>query len=305
MEATPTPPLSPEQADMATDLAAKLVERLRLQGMGKAAPPLPSLPAQSEAQKTEAAANDWPVAAETKAQDRGPTAAIAERENTSPPPSPQAEALSKEMTSRTINGATEGKEEGKRVDLRLARSGLSPEVKRRLVELFATFHTVSNVVAMIEKEFGLILDARQAIVFNADHYACRMGKTLRAYFDKVREHHIGHVSKVAISHQAQRLRLLSGIVEKAEKSKDFNAALKGLELAAKEMGGMMDASVARKVEHSGAVAHVHGTVEDARAEVAMRLRSMVEALPPPDPAPQAIQDAEFSAVSDEDAPPPA
>jgi hypothetical protein len=80
-----------------------------------------------------------------------------------------------------------------------------------------------------------------------------------------------------VSHQAHRLRLIGDIVSKATTAKDFGNALKGLELAAKEMGGL-----GTVVEHKGIVSHVHGSIEDARRELADRLRGalpMIELVP--------------------------
>lgn len=310
-------PLSSEQTDMANDLAARLVERLRLQGQGKRAeavplPPLPSHLALSEEEKAKAAAKGWPApppvtSGGIKAQGRGPdTAPTVEREAneegatlSSPPPSEQAKRISEEMTTRAM---AEGSE-GKRVDPTPERIGLPTAAKNRIVEMFATFQPLSAVMAMLRDEFDLVPDQRTVLSYNCDRPQARVGKRLRHLFTETRAAYVEKTASVAISHQAHRLRLLTTIVEKAEKSKDFNAALKGLELAAKEMGGMLDASVAKKVEHSGMVAHAHLNVEDARQEVAMRLRQMVEAAPSPAPslpAPQGIEDGEFSAIPEED-----
>ena len=280
---------SPPPEDVAKALAAQLVERLRTMDKGKAPPPLP-LPAQSETQKTEAAANGWP---ETKTAARGPAAL--------PSPKQLGEATTDLGQSTGDSGQDEGKGE-KRVEPILGQRGLPMAIKRRMVELFATFHPLTVVVATIEAEFGRSVDRRHATTFDGDHLNCRLGKGLRAYFDAVRQDHVANVSKVAIAHQGQRLRLIGKLVEKAEKSKDYAAALKGLELAAKEMGGVMDASIARKVEHTGTVGHVHASVDDARAEVAMRLRQMVEAQPLL-PSPE-VQDAEYSAIPEEAPPTP-
>jgi hypothetical protein len=90
---------------------------------------------------------------------------------------------------------------------------------------------------------------------------------------------------VAIAHQAHRLRRYETLVDKAEKAKDFSAALKGLELAAKEMGGVLEGRTT--VKHEGSVEHRHLSIEDQRAELAMRLSAVIEggtlhALPAPD-----------------------
>lgn len=100
-----------------------------------------------------------------------------------------------------------------------------------------------------------------------------MGQALRTLFDETRKRYVTDVASVAIAHQAHRLRLVSRVVEKATNSKDYAAALKGLELAAKEMGGALTAQ--HVVRHEGTVGHVHATVEEARRELAARLSTVV------------------------------
>lgn len=169
----------------------------------------------------------------------------------------------------------EAKEKGgKRADLPLGRSGLPNEVKEFIVESFACFQTHKTVHAQVLQRFGLDLDGRLLCSYDPAHRHCRLGKRLRALHATIRKAYIENTAEVAISHQAQRLRLIGQVVEKAQSSKDYAAALKGLELAAKEMGGVLEGRSI--VEHRGGMVHVHTNVEDARREVAMRLAQIVD-----------------------------
>jgi hypothetical protein len=156
----------------------------------------------------------------------------------------------------------------------LAQSGVPQPIKLRLVELWAQFQTLSAISKAIKAEFGLTLDPRTICQYDGASRSCRMGKRLRLYFAEVRKEYIQRAADVAVAHQAHRLRKLEEVIEKAIASKDFNSALKGLELSAKEMGGVLEGKTT--VRHEGAISHVHGTVEDARAEVAMRLQQLVD-----------------------------
>lgn len=165
------------------------------------------------------------------------------------------------------------------------RRGLSIDVKRRIIELFAQFHRVTDVQSKIKTEFGLDLDARTIQHFDCSRPQARVGKGLRALYDAHRQAYVERSADVAIAHRAHRLRMLQQVVEKAEKAKDFGNAIKGLELAAKEMGGVLEGK--SEVKHVGQVAHVHLSVEDAKRELAMRLSEVIEggkleALPKPD-----------------------
>lgn len=168
----------------------------------------------------------------------------------------------------------------KRVDPLPERQPLPMPIKRRIVELFATFHGVSAVRVAILSEFG-----RDVPMSTLAHYdparGKRMSPRLKKLHEEVRAAYVERSADVAIAHQAHRLRLLSTIVEKAEKARDFGNAIKGLELAAREMGGQLTNVQKREVQ--GTVEHRHLSVEDARQELATRLGGLLERLPPPQP----------------------
>lgn len=174
----------------------------------------------------------------------------------------------------------------------LPERGVPEPVKERMVELFAQFQSVGGVAKSIKAEFGLALDLRTVETYNPSSRLCRIGKRLRALHDAIRKEYVERSADVALAHQAHRLRLIGDIVEKATTAKDFGNAIKGLELAAKEMGGALEGKTI--VTHTGAVAHVHGSVDDMRQELAMRLATVVEAMPPvslPAPSPDATPEA--------------
>jgi hypothetical protein len=173
-----------------------------------------------------------------------------------------------EMGER-VRLATDG-QRGLAADPTHERRGLPHEIKALMVEMFAQFQSVSHISDTLKRDHGLVIDRRTIESFNPDSHHCRIGKRLKSLFNSQREAYIKECAKVAVSHQAHRLRLIGQIVDKATTAKDFGNALKGLELAAKEMGGL-----SQKVEHTGIVSHVHGSIEDARREVADRLRALV------------------------------
>ena len=126
----------------------------------------------------------------------------------------------------------------------------------------------------VSNRFGLMLDLRALARYDAQRPNAQLGRSLRTYYAECRKAYIEGVRDVAISHQAHRLRLVSRIVDKATTSKDYANALKGLELAAKEMGGVLAGQ--HVVRHEGQIAHVHATLDEARAEVAARLAQVID-----------------------------
>lgn len=164
------------------------------------------------------------------------------------------------------------------------RAPISTEMKRRMVILFAQFHTVSQVQKAITAEFGVELDRRTVQGYDLNGPHPRVGARLRTLFESVRSEWIGEAARVGISHQTHRLRILERLIDKAEAAREYDVAGKLLEQAAKEMGGVL--TNITKHKHEGKVGHFVMSPEDARQELAMRLNQIVEggelqALPAP------------------------
>jgi len=188
------------------------------------------------------------------------------------PPLPQRPDEAKELASEKKSETDANGE--KAPEAHLERRGLSSEQKKFIVESFACFQPLTAIEAELAKRWNVKLDRRHLAAFDAGRADARIGRRLKAYYAECRQAYIAGVAEVAISHQSHRLRLVGRIVEKATTSKDYNAALKGLELAAKEMGGALSGHTT--VRHEGMIGHVHATVEEARAELAARLTQVVE-----------------------------
>jgi hypothetical protein len=157
-------------------------------------------------------------------------------------------------------------------------------MQTRIVVLFAQFQTVTAIVKAIKDEFGVEMDRRDVAHYDCGKPKARVGRRLRELYVAAREAYVGHTSSVAIAHQNHRLRLIERAIEGAERSRDWGAVKQLLELAAKEMGGVL--TNVSKVEHQGAVEHRHMSVDDARTELAQRLATALDggvltALPPP------------------------
>lgn len=204
----------------------------------------------------------------------------AARQMATAPPGSEASSSSLPQRDQT-NGSTKKKEAaseeetmgGKQADPTHARRSIPQPIKVRMVELYAQFLSVSEVRDQIIEEFQILIDLRTVGMYNPAVKSATIGRKLRAHYDACRKLYVERSTDMAVAHQSHRLKLIGRIVEKATNSKDYAAALKGLELAAKEMGAYERPTV---VQHTGAIAHVHGTVEEARAEVAMRLQAMVD-----------------------------
>lgn len=184
---------------------------------------------------------------------------------------------------------------GNRVDPLPVRGRLTTAMRNRIIELFSQFQTVSVIRATIKAEFGRTLADATISHYDPTRASSRLSVEQRAQFDALRASYIDSAKDVAIAHQAHRLRRYEEVYDKALKGRDYSAALKAMELAAKELGGAM--TNASTVKHEGNVTHRHLSAGDARTELAMRLTAMLEqqaALP--SPTPQPIEDATFSVI---------
>lgn len=192
-----------------------------------------------------------------------------ERDIISPPPK------GADLTDETAEKKALVEQEGENGALPIpVRRRLPREVQNRIVVLFAQFHRLSQVKRAILDEFGLDMDERDLGHYDASKPSARVGRRLRELFAAAREAYIGETANVAISHQNHRLRLIEKLIDKAETAKEFDVALKGLRLAAEEMGGGLTKE--RVIKHEGAIEHRHLSVEDARAELAMRLSAVID-----------------------------
>lgn len=163
----------------------------------------------------------------------------------------------------------------------LVRGRLTTAMRNRIIEMFAQFQSVRAIREAIKSEFGRVLADATISHYDPTRASCQLSKEQRAQFDALRASYIDSAKDVAIAHQAHRLRKYEEIYDKSLKARDFSAALKAMELAAKELGGVMTNQ--STVKHEGNVTHRHLTPQDAKAELAMRLTAMVEAqaaLPP-------------------------
>jgi hypothetical protein len=154
------------------------------------------------------------------------------------------------------------------------RTRLSHEQKTRIVSLFAQFQGVASIRDAMKREFGLELAENTIRHYDPSKPGSRLSPRLKAFYLSAREAWVGQSAAIGVSYQNQRLRLIERAIDGAEKAKDFGNVARLLELAAKEMGGVL--TNVSKVEHRGNVGHVHMSIEDARSELAARLAGVLD-----------------------------
>lgn len=199
--------------------------------------------------------------------------ARAKREGTSLPPHELREMARDCANAARTKSAGEG---GRASTPAPVRRSLPADVKRHAVVLFAQYQTLSAVGKAIREDYGITVDRRTLKQYDCASATGRVGKALRALFDEARKAYLADTFGIGIAHQNQRLRMLDRMAHKAEERGDYALAAQLLAQGAKELGGLVDQ---QRVHHTGVVGNVHMSVDDARAELAMRLNRIAETIP--------------------------
>lgn len=154
-------------------------------------------------------------------------------------------------------------------------SDLSHEAKVRLITLMAQFCGPSEAAKIVSDEYGVTIDRRTAWKYDASKKGCSVSARYRRMFQEIRERWLNDMATIPISHQGHRLRLLDRLAIKLESEGDYGGALKAIEQAAKEVGGIFTNE--RKALVTASVRTVQTTAAEARAELAARLQACVQA----------------------------
>lgn len=113
---------------------------------------------------------------------------------------------------------------------------LTSQVKHRIVEHLACFHSPSEVVALIEEEFGIKLTPRQIRAYDPTSLQCVASERLKNLHRATRERFQNEMGSIPITHRAYRLYRLQQAFDDALGRANIRLAMRLLEQAAKEMG---------------------------------------------------------------------
>lgn len=154
---------------------------------------------------------------------------------------------------------------------------LTNAAKVRLVTLLAQFSTASDAARIVSDEFGVTLTRAQAWKYDATRSGCNTSPRLRLLFAEIRERWLNDLSSIPIAHQGHRLRALNRLASKMELAGDHAGAMKALEQAARETGGLLTNE--RRATLNATVRTVPIDPAEARAELAARLEGFLDQLP--------------------------
>ena len=113
---------------------------------------------------------------------------------------------------------------------------LNDNVKRRIVEHLACYHSPAEVAELIKEEFGLRISPRHVRAYDPTSFQCTASQRWIDLHRSYRERFRTEIATITITHRAYRMRCLQRAFDEARDSGNIGLALKLLEQAAKEMG---------------------------------------------------------------------
>lgn len=119
-------------------------------------------------------------------------------------------------------------------------AALTEEQKLFAVLNLATFHSLTEVQALLKEVYGLEASLQQIQRYDPDTAAGRkLGQKFKVEFERARDKFIEDMSSIAIAHRSYRLREIGRLYEANRKgSRKLSADL--LVQAAREAGGMYE-----------------------------------------------------------------
>ena len=153
-------------------------------------------------------------------------------------------------------------------------AGLTHEAKVRLVTVLAQFSGPTEAARVISQEFGVTVDRRTAWKFDPTKSGCTTSSKYRQLFHEIRDRWLNDMAAIPIAKQGHRLRLLDRLAHRLEDEGDYTGALKAIEQAAKEVGGIFINDKRVTVPVLRPALPLDGT--DARAQLATRLSELLE-----------------------------
>lgn len=118
---------------------------------------------------------------------------------------------------------------------------LTEDQKVEVVQHLARFKPPAEIVRIMKEEHALDCSIQQIVAYDPTRSAFRNGDRFAELFKITREAFIKNVEDVPLAHSGYRLQVLQSVLESHLKHKKLDAAVKVVEQAAKEVGGLYSA----------------------------------------------------------------
>ena len=123
---------------------------------------------------------------------------------------------------------------------------LSERQKQFIVAQLAAYYSPSEVVELFEEAFDQKITKQHVNLYNPETVANKeVGQKWKDYFDQCRTAFLNDTIRIPIAQKNYRLREMDALY-RAQKRKSVKMALKTLEQAAKDAGGLLERQVTEK-----------------------------------------------------------
>jgi hypothetical protein len=120
-------------------------------------------------------------------------------------------------------------------------AALPTAVKLHILTALACFDTPTQVAASVKQQFGLELSRQRIEAWHPERAAgARLDVIWREVFDTTRAKLLTELNSIPIAHKSYRLRQLDRMAGQAEDMGNLPLAVRLIEQAAKEVGGVYE-----------------------------------------------------------------
>ena len=151
---------------------------------------------------------------------------------------------------------------------------LTDEAKQAIITHLAQFRSQSETAKLVSAEFGVAVDRFQVRTYDPTSMRFAAGPKWADIFQAERKAHLTQIERVPSFHKPHRIARLDRMASKAEYSGNIVLAAALLEQIAKEVGDAY--SNKRNLHHSGYVDRRDLSIEEVKAELAIRLAGLRE-----------------------------
>lgn len=153
---------------------------------------------------------------------------------------------------------------------------LSVELKTEIVLRLARYGGYSEIAKSISSEYGVLVSRFQVRSYDPTKPTFAGSEKWRVIFETERNRYCEEVSTIPISYQAYRLNQLQTVVDRAMEAGNLILAMKALEQAAKEVGGVHSNKRSIEMSQSSRSPYADLSQEERRNRVGDILRDALE-----------------------------
>lgn len=153
---------------------------------------------------------------------------------------------------------------------------LTDDQKLEIVAALACFREPAAIIAYFQSEYGLVIDYKQVARYDPQRSYYAGGEKWREIFDAKRKAYLHDVATVPIANQGYRLNAIQTGVDAAMKAENWMVMARLLELAAREVGGLLTNQHNVRIDDNRPKRAIDMNPEERRAALSDLIRQAIE-----------------------------